>query len=264
MESTSESPAFASSPIVSSSILPDKLVNNVRQFMLPYKQPIDKGSVFIWTAIFAIFYTVVFAVCDKTDVDFYGNIINLFNSAISFLSVVGYLATKDTGWCVAFLASFIASSFTEIILGTLFYYERMFLSTYLHHIVYSAFMILSVLFVKDNLATYMLGSFIGISAFFQSIKRMWHIQSLPFDFLNAIVFLLSRILLWIPTVGMYYCVSLGETLLERIYFFFTFGTIFLHMYWSGSQWSNILRKLSTTHEKPSSDTVHDLYLTAET
>jgi hypothetical protein len=231
--------------------------------MLPYKQPIDKGSVFFWTAIFAIFYTVVFAVCDKTDVDFYGNVINLFNSAISFLSVVGYLATKEVNWCVAFLASFLASSFTEILYGTLFYYERMFLSTYIHHIMYSAFIIGSLIFVKDNLAIYLIGSFIEISAFFQSIKRMWHVQSLPFDFLNAIVFFVSRILLWIPTVGMYYCVSLGETLIEKAFFPFTFGTIFLHMYWSGSQWKNIFRKLST-HQNPSSDNVHDLYLTAET
>jgi hypothetical protein len=263
------SPSIASSPLsspLSPSILPDNLVNNVREFAQPYKQPMDKMTVFIWTAIFAIFYTVLFAVSDKTDVDYYGNIINLFNSAICFLSGIGYLATKEVGWCVAFMASFVGSSLAEIVLGTVFYYERMFLSTYVHHILYSVFMYAGLFLVRDNNPIYILGSFIELSAFFQSIKRMWHVQSLPFDFFNAIVFFVTRILLWIPMVGVYYCVGWEEQIGEKIFVLFTGATIFLHFYWSGSQWRNIFRKLSmngTTTSNPA-DAVNELYLTSET
>lgn len=264
MESTSSESPSSASP--SSSILPIKLVNNVREIMQPYKQPMDKMTVFIWTAIFAILYTILFAMSDKTDVDYYGNIINLFNSAICFISGIGYLATKEVGWCVAFMASFIGSSLAEIVLGTVFYYERMFLSTYVHHILYSVFMYAGLCLVKDNNPIYIFGSFIEISAFFQSIKRMWHIQSLSFDFLNAIVFFVSRILLWIPMVGIYYCVGWEEQIGEKIFVLFTVATIFLHFYWSGSQWRNIFRKLSMNGTPTSNpaDSVNELYLTSET
>jgi len=215
-------------------------MEKIHDFMESYNQPFEKSDFFWMTVGFTLFYILVFAYCEKTDIDYYGNIIVLWNAGFNVLFGIGYLATKYVPFAIGVYASFLASSVVECLVGYAFYNKRMFLSTYLHHILYSIFIVLSIFFVPSMMA-YCWTGFLEISAFFQFIKRMWHIKSLAFDIFNAVLFFVIRIVLWIPCIMGFH--KMADDIVSKTFTVFCGVTVCLHGYWSYTQWANIFKKI---------------------
>jgi hypothetical protein len=229
----------------------------IKSYVRPYVQPVPAEEVFIGTIIFYVIFSLAFFMCDHENIECVANIVNFYNSWVVFVSVILYLITANVFCCVIAIASFLASSLTELVLGTLYYPSRMFISTYLHHILYSFVYIYSIYFKFQSLSVAVIGSYVELSAIFQSIKRIWNVKSLAFDVVNAAVFFITRILVWIPMLAIVYMFS--ETQGEKWLIHAVSSFTWFHIFWSYTQIRNIIRRYFLT---TSLDTdVSELYLT---
>jgi len=205
-----------------------------------YKKPIPTQEVFIGTILFYVIFTMVFFLTNHGNLEWSANIINLHNTLIVCFAIFLYVLTENIFCIVIALSSFLASSLADIVLGTLYYYDRMYLSTYAHHILYSFIMIESLISGKELLSLAMMSGYIEISAFFQGIKRMWDIKEKWFDIFNAALFFITRIVLFVPFLLIVYLC--GDTFSEKLFSLIIFSTTALHIVWSKTQIKNIMRR----------------------
>jgi hypothetical protein len=198
---------------------------------------------------------------DHNNLECAANTIMLYNSWIVCFAILLYLFTANVICCVIAVASFVASSLAELILGTLYYPSRMFLSTYMHHIIYSIYAIGSIYFNTPSFTIGIIAACIELSSIFQSIKRMWNVKSVVFDTVNAAVFFFIRIVVWTPLMFAMYLWS--ETTPEKASVGFMSLFFFFHVFWSWTQVKNLFRRyFSKKHPGSDITDVSELYLTA--
>ena len=235
----------------------ESIIESIKSKAQPYYNKIPAEEVFIGTIIFYVIFSLAFFMADHSNIDVFANTIMFYNSWIIFCSVVLYLITANVFCCVTATSSFLASSLAELILGTLYYPSLMFLSTYLHHILYSFVYICSIYFGFQSFSFAVIGSYIELSAIFQAIKRIWNVKSMAFDVVNAAVFFITRIVLWIPMVATVYLFS--ETPGEKWLTYAVASFTGFHIFWSYTQIRNLIRRyFSSTHLDTD---VAELYLT---
>jgi len=226
-----------------------------------YKKPIPTQEVFIGTIIFYVIFSMAFFLTNHGNLEWSANIINLHNTLIVTFAIFLYVLTENVFCIVIALSSFLASSLADIVLGTIYYYDRMYLSSYAHHILYSFIMIESMITGKELLSLATMAGYIEISAFFQGIKRMWDIKEKWFDIFNAALFFITRIVMFVPFLLMVYLC--GDTFSEKVYSLVIFSTTALHVVWSKAQIKNIMRRYfsgGTTNQSSQMDT-SETYLT---
>ena len=237
------------------------MFEELREYFRPYKQYIPGEDVFIGTIVFYALFTLAFFMADHGNVECTANVINFYNSVIVFFSMALYVITNKPVCIVLATASFLASSLAELVLGTIYYPGRMFMSTYAHHIVYSALMIGTMASDLNIFSIAMMGSYIEFSAIFQSIKRIWNVKNKWFDVFNAAVFFITRIVMWIPALVVMYLLS--DTLPEKGGILFMALSLILHGVWSWTQIGNLIKRYFSG-TAPTSNDMSDLYLTGST
>jgi hypothetical protein len=235
----------------------EKQLNQWKEYFRSYIKQVPAEEVFIGTILFYVIFSLAFFMCDHSNIDLAANTIMFYNSWIIFCSIALYLLTANVFCCVIAVASLLASSLAELVLGTLYYPSRMFLSTYLHHILYSFVYICSIYFGFRSFSVAVIGSYIELSAIFQAIKRIWNVKSLAFDFVNAAVFFLTRIVLWIPMVATVYLFS--ETPGEKWLTYAVASFTGFHIFWSYTQIRNLIRRYFSSTNLDTD--VAELYLT---
>ena len=231
-----------------------------KNYFRPYIQQVPAEEVFIGTILFYVIFSLAFFMADHGNIECAANIIMFYNSWIVCFAILLYLITANIVCCVIAVASFLASSLAEIVLGTLYYPSRMFLSTYLHHIIYSIYAIGSIYFNTPSFTIGIIAACIELSAIFQSIKRIWNVKSMAFDIVNAAVFFFIRIIVWVPLmIAMYlWCESTAEKAsvgFMSLFFFF-------HVFWSWTQIRNLHRRYFTINGTINND-INELYLTPD-
>jgi len=237
--------------------------DQLKEYFRPYIQKVPGEEVFIGTIIFYVIFSLVFFMADHNNLEFVANIIMLYNSCIVVFAVLLYLVTANVFCCVIAVASFLASSLADLVLGTLYYPSRMFVSSYFHHIIYSLYAIGSIYFSTPSFTIGIIAGCIELSAIFQSIKRIWNVKNMAFDIVNAAVFFFIRIVVWVPLmIAMYlWC----ETTPEKAYVGFMSFFIFFHVFWSWTQIQNLVKRYcspTNLHSSgPDTTDVSELYLT---
>ena len=234
------------------------MFESIKSKAKPYYNKIPAEEVFIGTIIFYVIFSLAFFMADHSNIDVFANTIMFYNSWIIFCSVVLYLITANVFCCVIIVASFLGSSLAELVLGTLYYPSRMyFLTAYLHHILYSLTMVIVIYYELKLFSVSLISSYIELSAILQSIKNIWKVKNIWFDLVNAAVFFITRIVLWIPMVA---TVSLfSETPGEKWLTYAVASFTGFHLFWSYIQIRNLIRRyFSSTHLDTD---VAELYLT---
>jgi hypothetical protein len=141
----------------------------------------------------------------------------------------------------------------------------MFLSTYAHHIVYSILITGAMTLGFNVFSIGMMGSYIELSAIFQSIKRIWNVKNKWFDVFNAAVFFITRIAMWIPALVVMYLLS--ETSVEKGGVLILASSLILHVIWSWTQIGNLIKRYFsglTPSSVEMNENISDLYLTVPT
>ena len=219
----------------------ESIIESIKSKAQPYYNKIPAEEVFIGTIIFYVIFSLAFFMADHGNIDVFANTIMFYNSWIIFCSVVLYLITANVFCCVIAVASLLASSLAELVLGTLYYPSRMyFLTAYVHHIMYSLVYICSIYFEFHLFSFAVIGSYVELSAIFQSIKNIWKVKSMAFDLVNAAVFFITRIVLWIPMIATVYLLS--ETPCEKWLTFTVASFTGFHLFWSYIQIRNLIRR----------------------
>jgi hypothetical protein len=237
----------------------EEISKSIKSKVQPYIKKVPGEEVFIGTILFYVIFSLAFFMCDHNNIECVANIINFYNSWIIVFAVLLYMITANVFCCVIGASSFLASSLAEVVLGTLYYPSRMFLSTYLHHIVYSLYGIMSLYFDTKSFSFGTLIGYLEVTAILQSIKRIWNVKNMVFDIVNAVVFFLTRIVLLVPFCFILYLCC--ETSLEKYMFVIPFLCFFLHVFWSWTQFRNLIRRYfsGSVHESPTD--ISELYLT---
>ena len=240
------------------------MFEKITEYFTPYKQHIPGEDVFIGTIVFYVLFTLAFFMADHGNLECTANVINFYNSVIVFASIALYLIVNNPVCVVIATSSFLASSLAELVLGTIYYPERMFLSTYMHHIVYSILIIGAMMLGLNVFSIGMMGSYIEFSAIFQSIKRIWNVKNKWFDVFNAAVFFITRIVMWIPALVVMYLLS--DTTAEKGGILFLASSLILHVIWSWTQIGNLIKRYFSglAPSVAMNENISELYLTVPT
>jgi len=238
------------------------MIDQLKEYFSPYIQPIPSEQVFIGTILFYVVFSLAFFMSDHSNIDFAANTIMFYNSWIIVVAVFLYLITANVFCCVIIVSAFLSSSLAEIVLGTLYYPSRMFLSTYLHHIGYSLYAIIPLYFGTKLFSLGTLIGYIEITSIFQSIKRIWSMKHKGFDIINAVVFFLIRIVMFVPFCIIQYLFC--ETSLEKCMCGIPCLCVVFHIIWSYTQFRNLIRRYFSGSVNESPTDVSELYLTSNT
>ncbi len=212
-----------------------KIKSQIKKLASPYLAPIEPSSVYFFATFFAIIYAIVFFLWFdhvNDDILVYSNYLMLVGATVASITSIVYIFTANPFFPLLAVSSTIGNFLCELIIGTVYYYEKMDIITgYIHHIVYILIFTIGIHIVETS-AIYSIIGIAEIPTALLAAKRVWKIDSHIHEFISAITFFLFRIILWIPL----WCVSWfidGATAIEKILLptIFGLGAASLHIQW---------------------------------
>jgi len=214
--------------------IPTNIKSQIKKRASPYLAPIEPQPVYIFSVIFAIIYAIIFFLWFDVDADIlvYSNYLMMIGSMFISIFSITFIVTANPLFSSLAASSAIGNFLCELIIGSIYYYEKMDIATgYIHHIVYMIILILGVNIVEHG-AIY---GFLGISEIPTALlaaKRVWKIDNDIYEYVSAVVFFLFRILLWIPLWSISVFID-GATTIEKIVIpiFLGLGAGSLHIQW---------------------------------
>jgi len=158
---------------------------------------IDLGVFWKMVCIFCVFYVVSWVWIDKSDINIYSNMLSVLNGCISTIATIVFLYTLDSTWTTILLSSNFTSFALELIIGSLYYPNKMPLTTaYIHHIMY-IFLLLYTVYCTTGANILIPHALAEISTVILGIMRMFQFSGVFWDSLYFVSFLLFRVGWWI-------------------------------------------------------------------
>jgi hypothetical protein len=207
---------------------PNPLVDYITQL-----DAIPTNSSTFWKYLvgFVLFYLLCWIFVDKTDLNTYSNFLCFVNGIIMSITSIWFVVTFNPVATSMTLASAISYFCVELIVGTMYYPERMPLfSAYIHHILYTIGVLYTIYFTNgSHILTF--HAIAELPTVLISYARIFQIKDWYLDGFIAIFFGIFRILLWFIYLGMVYMWSNKSTTFKIPYFVIAGGGGVIHIQW---------------------------------